>query len=358
MSSAAPAVPAFDNPAPSPTTTTTNVSVSLRQVDLNLFRVFEAVMKHRSITGASRDLYLTPSAVSHALSRLRAVLSDKLFVAGETGMEPTARALELAPHVRGGLERIDGALTGHQFVPASARRTFRIAASDYGTQTVLPRLMARLGSSAPLVDLRIFPLCRPDAMRQFDEGRIDLAISWFGELSSNVRRHVLATDTEAVIVRPGHPLTRATVTVPRLLEYPHVVVELSGSTTPGHSGYVDERGVSRRVWLEHLLLEQRQEGSNAGRAAVSVPHYASVIPLVQGSDMVATMPLSLVQPALANGTIVALKLPYEPHQYNLEAIWLQSAESDAGLRWLIGETIEAMAGNPLARAATDSPRTA
>jgi DNA-binding transcriptional LysR family regulator len=107
-------------------------SVSLHQVDLNLFRVFEAVMKHRSITCASRDLYLTPSAVSHALSRLRAVLSDKLFIAGETGMEPTARALELAPHVRGGLARIDAALTGQTVAPVNVRRTFPIAASDYG----------------------------------------------------------------------------------------------------------------------------------------------------------------------------------------------------------------------------------
>ena len=348
----------MNSPVPiRPTLSAGTANVSLHQVDLNLFRVFEAVMKHRSITSASRDLYLTPSAVSHALSRLRAVLSDKLFVAGETGMEPTARALELAPHVRGGLERIDAALTGQQFVPADARRTFRIAATDYGTQTVLPRLVARLGSSAPFIDLRIFPLNRPDAMRQLDEGRIDIAISCFGELASNIRRHVLATDTEAVIVRPGHPLTRATVTVPRLLEYPHVVVELTGSTSPGQSGYVDERGVSRRVWLEHLLLEQRQEGSNAGRAAVSVPHYSSVIPLVQASDMVATLPLSLAMPAVANGSVVLLKLPYEPHKENLEAIWLQSAEADAGLRWLIGETIEAMASDK-APASNDKARAA
>lgn len=345
----APALPLF---------TAAAANVSLRQVDLNLFRVFEAVLKHRSITGASRDLYLTPSAVSHALSRLRAVLSDKLFVAGDTGMEPTARALELAPHVRGGLERIDAALTGQSFVPANARRTFRIAASDYGTQTVLPRLMARLGSSAPHIDLRVFPLNRPDAMRQLDEGRIDLAISWFADLASNIRRHVLATDSEAIIVRPGHPLTRASVTVPRLLDYPHVVVELTGSAAPARSGYIDEAGVSRRVWLEHLLLEQRQEGRHAGRAAVSVPHYASVIPLVQASDMVATMPLSMVAPAVANGSVVLLKLPYEPHQQSLEAIWLQSAETDAGLRWLIGEIIEAMAGDQAPPHSRDATRAA
>jgi DNA-binding transcriptional LysR family regulator len=73
-----------------------------QRVDLNLFRVFEAVMLHRSVSGAARELGVTPSAVSHALARLRMALGNELFVPGDGGMEPTARALELAPAVRGG----------------------------------------------------------------------------------------------------------------------------------------------------------------------------------------------------------------------------------------------------------------
>jgi DNA-binding transcriptional LysR family regulator len=74
--------------------------VSIRRIDLNLFRVFEAILQHRSVTGASRQLGLTPSAVSHALSRLRQTRGDELFVSGDAGMEPTPRALQLAPGIR------------------------------------------------------------------------------------------------------------------------------------------------------------------------------------------------------------------------------------------------------------------
>src|SRR5580698_3270383 len=105
--------------------------VTMRQIDLNLFRVFEAVMRHRSVSGASRELGVTASAVSHALSRLRQALGDELFVPGESGMEATPRALDMAPRIRGGLGQLDLAAGEAPFEPSTALRTFRIAATDY-----------------------------------------------------------------------------------------------------------------------------------------------------------------------------------------------------------------------------------
>src|SRR5882724_761540 len=118
--------------------------VPIQRIDLNLFRVFEAIMQHRSITGASRQLGVTPSAVSHALARLRQALADELFVSGASGMEPTPRALQLAPDISDGLGRIDLALDAGAFAPADALRTFRIAASDYVAAMVLPPLLVQI----------------------------------------------------------------------------------------------------------------------------------------------------------------------------------------------------------------------
>jgi Bacterial regulatory helix-turn-helix protein, lysR family len=75
-------------------------SVHLRMMDLNLFRVFDAMMLHRSVRKASQILSVTPSAVSHALSRLRQSIGDELFIPTEVGMQPTQRALQLASGVR------------------------------------------------------------------------------------------------------------------------------------------------------------------------------------------------------------------------------------------------------------------
>src|ERR1700740_3173607 len=98
----------------------------LGMIDLNLFRVFDAMMLHRSVRKASQILSVTPSAVSHALNRLRQSIGDELFIPTESGMQPTQRALELASAVREGLEKLELALTGKESVPPEALRTFRV----------------------------------------------------------------------------------------------------------------------------------------------------------------------------------------------------------------------------------------
>lgn len=317
----------------------------MRRLDLNLFRVFEAVMQHRSVIGASRQLGVTPSAVSHALSRLRQALDDELFIPGDSGMEPTIRALQLAPGISNGLERIADAMSSKTFVPSEAVRTFRIAATDYASVMVLPRVVARIGTVAPQIDLRVFPLNRMDVVRQLDDGRLDFVIGWFAELPDRMRRGTLLQESEAVLVRKGHPLTEGAVTRERLFEFPHVVVELTGSEEQALDGFLDDRGVSRRVWVERLLLEINDADKGlVGRVAVSVPHYAAVPPLLGVSDMVATLPGRLADRAAEQNALVRLDLPYEPQRVNVDMIWHQRVERDAGAQWLAQEIIAAMSG--------------
>ena len=147
-----------------------------RMIDLNLFRVFDAMILHRSVRKASQILSVTPSAVSHALSRLRQSIGDELFIPTEAGMQPTQRAHELASGVREGLEKLEWALTRKNPVPAQAPRTFRIGATDYPCMVVLPSLVKRLAKSAPKVDLRVFPFNHVDLVQQLEKGRADLVI--------------------------------------------------------------------------------------------------------------------------------------------------------------------------------------
>ena len=105
------------------------------------------VRRHRSIVGASRELSVTSSGISHSLTRLRAALSDRLFVSTSRGMEPTTRALELAPHIRAGLQRLEEALDPRPFDPASASRTYRIAGSDHVVSKLMPSLLTNVSAA-------------------------------------------------------------------------------------------------------------------------------------------------------------------------------------------------------------------
>jgi DNA-binding transcriptional LysR family regulator len=315
--------------------------MSIQRLDLNLFKVFEAVLQCRSVSGASRQLGVTASAVSHALGRLRQALEDELFVFGEDGMVPTARALALAPAVRDGLGRIDEAVNSKPFIPESSAQTFRISGTDYSAAIIFTRLIERLARTAPQLELRIFPYSRADVIRHLDEGQLDLVVGWFSDLPERLRRTEILKDREALVVRRGHPLAEQPVDMERLFSYPFVVVELSGSGEPAVEGFIDERGVWRRVWIDRLLMETEQE-SNVAHVAVSLPYYAAVPEVLSQTDMVATLPERLAQRLVQAGTHVALDLPYEPLLATVDAIWHQRSERDQGVQWLLGEIADVM----------------
>jgi DNA-binding transcriptional LysR family regulator len=319
-------------------------TIQIRRIDLNLFRVFDAVMQHRSVGKAGQALSVTSSAISHALSRLRQTIGDELFISNGSSMQPTPRALELASDIREGLENFQLALTTKPFAPKEAVRTFCIAASDQVSLLILPPLVKRLTTNAPNVDLRVFPLNRLDVIRQLQSDQVDLVIGWFSGLPEGMRRSTLYQEQEAIVVRAGHPLTHGKVTKERLFEFPHVVVEMTGTEEHERDGFMNEQGVARRVWIERALLEFQDERINlVGRIAVCVPHFAAVVPLLQVTDMVATLPRRLALLAKTQTPLVLLDLPYLPITVNVEMVWHQRADRNMGVQWLIKELASAMA---------------
>src|SRR5215212_2096945 len=119
-------------------------NMNVQDIDLNLLRVFDAVLRERGVTPAAGRLRLTQPAVSNALARLRGLLGDALFVRTPQGMEPTPFARELAEPVRQALALLESALAhGPGFDPATSTRAFRFYMSDLGQIEFLPPLVER-----------------------------------------------------------------------------------------------------------------------------------------------------------------------------------------------------------------------
>src|ERR1700733_13962990 len=123
--------------------------IHFQNLDLNLLRIFEALIEERSATRAGARLGLTQSAISHALNRLRYVLGDELFVRGPEGMQPTDRAAEIAPRLRQGLMQLQLALTPSEFSPDSTERRFAIICTEYAGAVMAPALIQRIRTEAP-----------------------------------------------------------------------------------------------------------------------------------------------------------------------------------------------------------------
>src|SRR5918996_6126907 len=133
--------------------------MNVQDLDLNLLRVFDAVLREKGVTAAAARLELTQPAVSNARGRLRAVLGDTLFVRTQSGMEPTPFARGAAEPVRQALALLDSALAhGPGFEPASATRAFRFYMSDLGQIEFLPPLVERVQRAAPGVRLEAVAL--------------------------------------------------------------------------------------------------------------------------------------------------------------------------------------------------------
>ena len=117
------------------------------QLDLNLLKVFEAAYREQHLGRAAQSLHLTPSAVSHALRRLRAQLGDPLFVRDGRRMLPTPACQRLAPPLLETLAQLRQWLQQLQhFDPAQARQAFHVGMPYAIEAMLLPAIRAPIAS--------------------------------------------------------------------------------------------------------------------------------------------------------------------------------------------------------------------
>jgi DNA-binding transcriptional LysR family regulator len=184
---------------------------NIRSVDLNLLPVFEAVYEEQSLSRSAVRLAMTQSAVSHAVTRLRAVFGDELFVRHSRGVIPTPAADAIYAKLREALGTMREAVTERQGFNASTseRRFFLAITHPLGPMIVL-RLLERLATAAPSINVAASTRSRPiDLDRALREGRIDAAIDWIEPAGDHFRSTVLFEDVMVAVAREGHPaLTR------------------------------------------------------------------------------------------------------------------------------------------------------
>ncbi|NGZ87265.1 LysR family transcriptional regulator [Duganella aceris] len=303
--------------------------MNVDRIDLNLLRVFNCVFEERNLQRAAQRLNLSQSAISHALARLREALGDELFVRTASGMQPTARARAMAAPLRDALQQIGGALGNAAFTPATTRREFVIAASDYVTLLLLERFSRKLQDLAPLVNLVIRPATRIDLAGQLDLGRIDLAIGVFAEIPPRFNAMPLWTQTDTLAMRPNHPLAGRTITSDDLALYPLIAVSLGGAEEGAVDGYLSERGLAR----ESEMFDRAALPETA-RLRILLPHALAVPSLLQASDMLAVLPSSLAQLLADRDGLLVAPPPYAVRSRVMQAIWHGRNDDDPAQSWL------------------------
>src|ERR1019366_9524786 len=174
--------------------------------DLNLLVVFDAVMQEKNLTRTGQRLGLTQSAVSHALSRLRHMLNDELFVRSPEGMLPTPRAERMAGPIHQALQDLRIVLEADEFEPSQASRRFTIAANNYAARAVIPAFVRCVAMLAPSVVIEVRPIGLLNTLDQLDAGTVELVLDTVGEGAERFKCVGLLEDDYVAILSADHPV--------------------------------------------------------------------------------------------------------------------------------------------------------
>lgn len=286
---------------------------ALGRLDLNLFRVFEAIYHERNLTRAAAQLHLSQSAVSHALARLREQVGDPLFVRQGRGVVATPRAERIAPGIRSALESLQRSLgREHEFAPEHASRVFWINMPEQMEPMLLPELVAALAPWAPQIELRSGNLHWAEVQRELAAGRLDLAVEITRPCAAELRQRKLYSDDFCVLAGEGFA---GELSAERYLAAEHVAVTSQRRGICAEDLALGQLGLSRQV---------RQQCRN----------YLSAALLVAASDWLLTLPAAYAA-LLARGTATrVLPMPLELAPVTLSLYWSRRHETDGATSWL------------------------
>jgi DNA-binding transcriptional LysR family regulator len=297
-------------------------------LDLNLLRVFDVLLEERSVTRAGARLGLTPSAVSHALSRLRYHLGDELFQRDAQGMQPTRRALEIGPSLHTALTQLQSALTPADFDPATSDHRFHIVAGAYACAVLMPALVAELQARAPGTLLQIDENT-PDLVEQLDSARVDFVVAGFQSAPERFARERLITEALAWVVRAGHPLCDRPATLEGLVSVPHVVVA-------GRREIIGRPTISQRASWEDLGAFESELAKRNLRRRVGVvaPDTFSAMTIVARSEMAALIPRRFALLSAQSGRLALIEPPYETPPVDVTLLYRKDRLAEAPMAWM------------------------
>lgn len=293
-----------------------------RLPDLNLLRLFVALMEERHVTRAGERLFLSQPAASGGLRRLREHLHDELLVREGQALRPTPRAEELYATIAPLLAQMaDVIASATPFDPATDRRTFVLGCSDAIAFAVLPPLLARIRTSAPGCSLAIRLGDHHTLPVLLTNGEIDVALGYLGDdLPANARMRVLG-HSSWLVLRDAN-----TGSVARIDDYcarPHALISGRGQLEGNVDALLRSEGRQRRVVL--------------GLSSFSL--LAAALP---GTELVATVPEFVGRRLAQRGGLLLEQPPITPSPTATALAWNGSRDRDPGERWFRGEVVAAI----------------
>jgi len=291
-------------------------STKLAALDANLLVALDALLQEANVTRAAARVGVTQSAMSQTLGRLRAQFDDPILVKSGRRMVPSPFAERIQARLRRAVSELEAVVQERpEFDPETASNRFVIAMVDYLALVLLPPLREAVGEHAPGVDLAVHALDAGSIASRLEEGIVHLYVGVHGQTERALASQPLFDDPFTLVVRAGHPLCEAEVTLAAYASASHI-------------------HVSPRREQGSIVNRALKDAGHMRRVAVEVPYFALVPPLLTGSDLVATVPRSIAQKWEHDDELLTLRPPIALPTLEVCMAWHPTFSSDPALVWL------------------------
>lgn len=288
----------------------------LRNFDLNLLVVFGAILQHQSVSAAAEELSMSQSSASHALTRLRRLLGDELFVKTSNRMMPTPKALELSATIAGILGAAsDVLLSTSSFHPAQAERTLILALGDVGEIMLLPNLLDYIRREAPNCKIKTVTSMAHEAERQLLDGKLDLYVGYIASPSLDLMCQKLYDDDMVVICAQDYPY-EGIMTMADYAAADHVINQIRSQAKNRVEQMLEQHGFKRN-------------------AKVTTPNAIST-PYIVANDptLISLYPRSLANYMIDKYDLKIIELDFDTGIVQVLQYWHRRYNNDPVVSWL------------------------
>ncbi|CAH0525031.1 LysR family transcriptional regulator [Vibrio hippocampi] len=290
-------------------------AVDWRKVDLNLLTMFYRLYQTRSVSLAAEKSFVSQSAMSHSLAKLRVICSDPLFERKGHQMQPTQKANELFPVVEQILNLVEtNLLSGGEFHPEVYQGAIRIGLTDYAEFIFAPSIYDAIVSQAPCAKISFVNVNRHNYQAVDDRQSLDVIIGSIAPLPDNYQSQTLYTEKHVCIYDPRF-VRFEHLGIEQFIDTPHCLVSPDGQFRSKVDEYLDSIGQKRNV------------------AAVS-GHFLTIGQLVQGRKLLAIVPEKMAQISAMQSNVKTVSTPVPVPDFDISMIWKKQRHDLDRVQWL------------------------
>ncbi len=289
----------------------------MRAVNLNLLTIFDAIMAENNMTRAAEKIGMSQPAISLAVSQLRRLFDDELFIRTPGGVEPTNKARELSGPIHEALDLVVGTFEAPaQFDYKKSQRCFNLVLSEYGEAIILPKLMKWLELQSASICIKVLPTPYPDIERELHFGRVDLYLWPRPIIKDGVVTQQLDSEDHSCLVRKGHPLANKKLTLKQYATLDHI------------------RYCMPAEYGQGVITPQLSAKKLKRHGRLYIYSYLNVPGVLADTDYIATLPTRLAEYFCEIYPLKLLPCPVVDNHFPIYAMWPSSMRNDPANKWL------------------------